>query len=94
MSNPIAEAREAKGMTQGQLAEALGLSSKQIVSTWERGVHRPSDGDLIRLCAELGIDLQETRLRLGIVTDDQLDVIKANPRAFLLWIRVRGSRSG
>lgn len=48
----IKVAREAAGMTQEQLAEAIGRST-QFVSTIERGVAGPSIETVIRLCSVL-----------------------------------------
>ena len=46
--SPLARARMAAGMTQGQMAAALGCSQKDV-SRWERGVH-----SLIKMADVLG----------------------------------------
>lgn len=38
----LAELRENKGLSQGELAEELGGVSQQLVSAWEKGVRKPS----------------------------------------------------
>lgn len=54
----IAEARRAKGLTQGQLAQAIGASSNMAVSRWERGEIRPSAGHAIALARVLGTTVE------------------------------------
>ncbi len=51
IGNNIKDLRETKGMTQEQVADALGVSF-QAVSSWERETYRPDTEKLIRL-AEL-----------------------------------------
>lgn len=46
--------RTAKGMTQPQLAELLGVT-KNAVTNWEAGVSRPDLASIPPLCAHLGI---------------------------------------
>lgn len=48
-SNRIRELREAKSLSQDQLAEKLGIT-KQAVSQYERGVRKPSVPMLEALC--------------------------------------------
>lgn len=52
----IRAARDAAGLTQGELALALKLRESQTVSNWERGVSRPSDENLVALGRVLGHD--------------------------------------
>ncbi len=54
----IAGERKAKGFTQRQLAERLGISDK-TVSKWERGNGFPEVSLLLPLCGELGITVNE-----------------------------------
>ena len=49
----IARARIDKGMTQGQLAEAVGCMQKDI-SRWERGVYSPRVDVLAKMAEVLG----------------------------------------
>ena len=51
--SPLAQARMAAGMTQGQMAAALGCSQKDV-SRWERGVHSPRVDVLIKMADVLG----------------------------------------
>ena len=55
----LAEARKAKGWTQGDLAEGLSVEgtdmSKAAVSAWERNTRQPSAQQLGILCQRLGV---------------------------------------
>ena len=51
----IAQARIAKGMTQQQLAEAIGVLQQQI-GAWESGRRKPKIDALMRIGDALGID--------------------------------------
>ena len=51
----IAQARLKAGMTQGQLAEAMGIRASQI-GNWENGYRKPKMDALMRIAAVLGID--------------------------------------
>lgn len=54
----IRSLRQEKGMTQGQLAERIGLSDK-AVSKWERGLGCPDVSLLTDLSNLLGVNLKE-----------------------------------
>ncbi len=57
LGSRIAEHRRARGLTQGQVAEHMGVSP-QAVSKWERGLSCP---DLIffdELCDCLGVSME------------------------------------
>lgn len=54
----ISERRKAKGWTQNQLAEKLGITDK-AVSKWETGRSMPDLSLFVPLCALLGITLNE-----------------------------------
>lgn len=54
----ISERRKAKGLTQTELADKLGLNSKSI-SRWENGRNMPDISMLPKICEELGISLDE-----------------------------------
>ncbi len=56
--NFIRECREAKGLSQGQLAEAVGLP-RQSVSKWELGDATPVAPYLEKLCVALDISADE-----------------------------------
>ena len=51
----IAQARLAKGLTQAQLAEAIGVKPTQIAN-WEQGTRKPKIDALMRIGDALGID--------------------------------------
>lgn len=56
--SPIATARMAAGMTQAQLAEAIGC--KQLtISRWERGEFSPNASALQRLSEALGCPVED-----------------------------------
>jgi transcriptional regulator with XRE-family HTH domain len=57
----LAQARRSKSMTQRQLAEKLGVQ-RTLVSSWERGVHRPGPKNLAKLCEILGVPPDELEL--------------------------------
>ena len=57
-NNPIARMRLAKGMTQGQLAEAVGCLPKDICR-WERGVRRPNINSAIKLANALDCKIDD-----------------------------------
>ena len=48
-------ARLAKGLTQAQLAEAIGVKPTQIAN-WEQGTRKPKVGALMKIADALGID--------------------------------------
>ena len=54
----IARCRMAKGMTQKQLAEAVGVSQQQI-NQWETGVRKPKIDALVKLAKAMDIEWTE-----------------------------------
>ena len=52
----VFQARKAKGMSQEDLAEAMGVS-RQAVSKWETGEAMPDVEKLIALCHVLELDM-------------------------------------
>lgn len=62
----IRSAREAKGLTQAQLAEKVGNIKSSVVSMWENGNSRPDLDRFSRLCAALDITADEL---LGLKLD-------------------------
>ena len=57
-ANRLAELRKAKGLSQEELADKLGVS-RQAVSKWERGEASPDTDNLIELAKIYGISLDE-----------------------------------
>jgi transcriptional regulator with XRE-family HTH domain len=57
LASNIRSARKASGLTQHELAVALGRGDAMTVSRWERGEHRPSDEYLIALSRVLDRDV-------------------------------------
>lgn len=57
-TSPIRAARIAAGMTQQQLADALGIA-QQSVARWETGEREPRVSTLKRIAAALGCDLRD-----------------------------------
>lgn len=57
LGNRLKEAREAKGLTQLQLAEAIGVSRK-TVNTVENGVFVPSTLIALKLAEALGAPIE------------------------------------
>ena len=55
----IKEYRLHKGMTQQDIADALGESSGRVIYNWEKGIGRPDCDKLARLCDLLGVSADE-----------------------------------
>ena len=62
MNERIKEARKSKGMTQQQLAEAIGLS-RNYIAMIETGQREPSDRTISDICRVCGVN--EVWLRTG-----------------------------
>lgn len=58
IGNYIVQKRNAKGLTQAQLAERIGVSQKSLMR-WETGRRLPDADAVEALCAALGITLPE-----------------------------------
>ncbi|WAX55817.1 helix-turn-helix domain-containing protein [Jatrophihabitans cynanchi] len=52
----LAEARRQNGMSQSQLAEAIGTAGRERISQWERGVEQPQPKLLRAVADVLGVD--------------------------------------
>lgn len=57
-TSPIATARLAAGLTQAQLAEAIGCS-EHAINRWERALFKPSGKNLLKLAEALKCDPKE-----------------------------------
>ena len=55
----IKEYRLIRGMTQQDIADALGESSGRVIYNWEKGIGRPDCDKLARLCDLLGVSADE-----------------------------------
>ena len=51
--------RNIKGMTQQDIADALGESSGRVIYNWEKGIGRPDCDKIARLCDLLGVSADE-----------------------------------
>ena len=58
LGNRLRELREAKGLTQAQLADAIGMSRK-TVNTVENGVFIPSTVVALKLAGALGCAVED-----------------------------------
>jgi transcriptional regulator with XRE-family HTH domain len=56
LNKRIKKVRQAKGWTQEQLAEKIGISQKQV-SAYERGTYNPSTEVLLKLAEALDVSL-------------------------------------
>ena len=54
----IKQAREAKNLTQPQVAKAIGVK-RQSVSLWESGHTKPRTAHIDKLCKTLGIQREQ-----------------------------------
>lgn len=50
-------ARDAAGLTQGEVAFALGLTRTMTVSEWERDKYAPDAEQAVRLAEHLGVEV-------------------------------------
>lgn len=79
INEQIAELRKAKGLTQEQLAELLGISN-QAVSKWESGLNCPDIALIPELAKILGVSVSELfgdaekKQENDIVTDEKSDI--------------------
>ena len=55
----IKEYRLIRGMTQQDIADALGESSGRVIYNWEKGIGRPDCDKLAKLCDLLGVSADE-----------------------------------
>ena len=55
----IKKYRNIKGMTQQDIADALGESSGRVIYNWEKGIGRPDCDKLARLCDLLEVSADE-----------------------------------
>ena len=84
IGNRITKFRKAKGMTQEELANQLGVSS-QAVSKWENDISCPDISLLPKLCRALGITVDE--LLTG--KNDEVKMMPAEQRKPLEQLTMR-----
>ncbi|MGY2877177.1 transcriptional regulator with XRE-family HTH domain [Marmoricola sp. URHA0025 HA25] len=103
----LREARQKAGLTQGQVARALGLAGGEAVSVWERGAFEPKSAALLHRLAEvLGAtvpellrcddgnpDLRYLRLVAGLESADVADQLHVAVSTYRRWERGAWTRS-
>lgn len=55
----IKELREKKGLTQEQLAEAIGVKDDRTIRYWETGTNAPKFANLVALAKALGVHIRD-----------------------------------
>jgi len=103
----LRDARQRAGLTQGQVARALGLAGGEAVSVWERGAFEPKSvallhqlakvlgvtvAELLR-CDEGKIDLRYLRLVAGLESADVADRLHVALSTYRRWERGAWSRT-
>jgi len=59
LGDVIRRLREAKGWTQGDLANAIGKKSSSNISTWESNKTKPQRASILKLNRVFGVDIEE-----------------------------------
>ena len=75
----IRKYREARGISQVQLAEKLGISNNRV-SNWEQGLNRPDADILADICRALEVspsELLDVRLSSDEPNEKELEVMRA-----------------
>lgn len=72
LSDYLYEKRLAKGITQGDLAIALGYASPQFVSNWERGLAKPPLETLKKMIKILDLDVDQLLTILMKMEEERL----------------------
>ena len=79
VGNRIRQYREAKNLTQKQLAELIGVTNSRV-SNWEQGVNRPDIELLVSICRALSVSpsiLLDIRLSDEELNEQERNVIMA-----------------
>ncbi len=79
----ISECRKRKNLTQEQLSEILGVSSKSV-SRWENGKSLPDYTILDSLCNALGISINEFYYGEKMLDQDFKQLSEQNLRLYLI----------
>lgn len=89
----LKEIRKAKGFTQKELAEKVGVDTSSI-SKYETGVAEPSYDVLMKLARVLGVSI-DSFSDVEIETDDTeqeiLEYLRTNPEFKILFDRIKNS---
>ena len=75
----IRKYREARGLSQKQLAARLGVSNSRV-SNWEQGVNRPDADILAAICTALEVSpsqLLDVRVTTDALTDEERRLVAA-----------------
>ena len=75
----IRKYREARGISQIQLAEKLGIGNSRV-SNWEQGINRPDADILAEMCRVLEVspsELLDVHLSTDELAEKEMRVIKA-----------------
>lgn len=81
----LIELRKARGMTQGQLAEAIQIS-RQSISEWERGSSKPTQDNLLRLSELYGVSVDYLMGREEpAAPEEEKPARPAKPTDWRLW---------
>lgn len=78
----IAECRKKQNLTQEQLAQKLGVSSKSI-SRWENGSNMPDYSVLDTLCNTLNISINELYYRKKISSSGYKNISEENLKLYI-----------
>lgn len=78
----ISECRKKKNLTQEQLGEILGISSKSI-SRWENGITMPDYSILDSLCKTFNITINELYYGKRIENDDYKSISETNLKLYI-----------
>jgi transcriptional regulator with XRE-family HTH domain len=93
----ILNARSSRGLTQHQLARAVGIAGGERVSEWERGVTQPRARLIPQLAGALGVppkellslpagvDLRALRLIAGRSAPDVATAVNVSVHTYLRW---------
>ena len=87
MSSYLKSLREAKGLTQGKLAEAIGCSRALIARMETEPDFPPSEETALALTSVLGGDPDILMLVGGKVSQRLRDILQKHPEAFTQLIR-------
>lgn len=84
----IKELREARGITQEQLAEILSVGTN-MVSCYERGVHVPSNKIVALMCSYFGVTSDYLLYGVSECSEDILELIRRTPDVEKMKVLVR-----